>query len=103
MPQSKLPAATGLTAVLICTMSVLSPAASAQTNPDPGKTERLNVQMQNAAMAAAGNKPPAPPATPNPDCTLIVPKNALTAAGLATPYQLTATNPGLGACTDRPS
>jgi hypothetical protein len=81
-------------------MSVLSPAASAQTNPDPGKTERLNVQMQNAAMAAAGNKPPAPPATPNPDCTLIVPKNALTAAGLATPYQLTATNPGLGACNE---
>ena len=103
MPQSKLPAATGLTAVLICTMSVLSPAASAQTNPDPGKTERLNVQMQNAAMAAAGNKPPAPPATPNPDCTLIVPKNALTAAGLATPYQLTATNPGLGACNESDS
>src|SRR3982074_3490119 len=90
-------AATGLTAVLICVTSVLSPAASAQTNPDPGKTERLNMQMQAAAAAAAGHKPPPPPATPNPDCTLIIPKNALTAAGLATPYQLTATNPRLGA------
>jgi hypothetical protein len=40
MHQSKLHTATGLTAVLFCTMSVLSPAASAQTNPDPGKTEQ---------------------------------------------------------------
>src|SRR5689334_25191059 len=31
-------------------------------------------------------------AAPNPNCTLIVPANPLSAAGLATPYQLTATN-----------
>ncbi len=37
-------------------------------------------------------------AAPNPDCTLIVPANPLSAAGLATPYQLTATNPANGQC-----
>ncbi len=34
----------------------------------------------------------------NVDCTLIVPANPLSAQGLATPYQLTATNPQQGAC-----
>jgi hypothetical protein len=34
----------------------------------------------------------------NPNCTLIVPQNPLTAAGLATPYQLEATNPSDGPC-----
>jgi hypothetical protein len=39
---------------------------------------------------------PAPAANPN--CTLIVPPNPLSAAGLATPYQLTATDPAAGPC-----
>src|SRR5690349_10728736 len=34
----------------------------------------------------------------NPDCTLIVPAQPLTAQGLATPYQLVATDPDKGAC-----
>jgi hypothetical protein len=34
----------------------------------------------------------------NMDCTLIMPANPLTAAGLATPYQLVATNPANGPC-----
>ncbi len=34
----------------------------------------------------------------NPDCTLIVPANPLSAQGLATPYQLTATDGDKGAC-----
>jgi hypothetical protein len=34
----------------------------------------------------------------NPNCTIIVPEAPLTAAGLATPYQLTATNPADGEC-----
>jgi hypothetical protein len=34
----------------------------------------------------------------NKDCTLIVPANPLTAQGLATPYQLVATNPADGPC-----
>ena len=42
----------------------------------------------------------APAATPNPNCTLIVPANPLSATGLATPYQLTATNPANGPCAE---
>jgi hypothetical protein len=34
----------------------------------------------------------------NPNCTIIVPNDPLSAAGLATPYQLTATNPAEGEC-----
>jgi hypothetical protein len=34
----------------------------------------------------------------NPNCTIIIPKDPFTAAGLATPYQLTATNPTQGEC-----
>jgi hypothetical protein len=36
----------------------------------------------------------------NQDCTLIVPANPLSAAGLATPYQLMATNPAQGPCNE---
>jgi hypothetical protein len=38
--------------------------------------------------------------TDNVNCTLIVPANPLTAQGLATPYQLTATNPADGPCNE---
>jgi hypothetical protein len=34
----------------------------------------------------------------NPDCSLIIPNNPLTAQGLATPYQLAATDPKQGVC-----
>jgi hypothetical protein len=34
----------------------------------------------------------------NPNCTIIIPAAPFTAAGLATPYQLTATNPADGPC-----
>jgi hypothetical protein len=48
--------------------------------------------------------PPPPPAEttsgPNMDCTLIIPKAPLTAIGLATPYQLTATDPTQGPCNE---
>jgi len=36
----------------------------------------------------------------NGDCSLIVPSNPLSAQGLATPYQLVATNPGKGPCNE---
>ena len=39
-------------------------------------------------------------AAPNPNCTLIVPANPLSAQGLATPYQLTATDPAAGPCNE---
>ena len=41
-----------------------------------------------------------PAATPNPNCTLVVPADPLSAAGLAIPYQLTATNPANGPCAE---
>ena len=49
------------------------------------------------AMASA-SAPAQAAAAVNPNCTLVVPANPLTAQGLATPYQLTATNPAGGAC-----
>jgi len=36
----------------------------------------------------------------NQDCTLLVPANPLSAQGLATPYQFSATNPANGACDE---
>ena len=39
-------------------------------------------------------------AATNPDCSLIVPANPLTAQGLATPYQLVASNPSNGPCNE---
>jgi hypothetical protein len=39
-------------------------------------------------------------AAPNANCTIIVPANPLSAQGLATPYQLTATDPGAGPCNE---
>ncbi|HEY4460980.1 MAG TPA: hypothetical protein VGN81_42155 [Pseudonocardiaceae bacterium] len=50
----------------------------------------------HGAHAAA----PAAAAAPNPNCSLIVPANPLSATGLATPYQLTATNAANGACNE---
>jgi hypothetical protein len=84
------------TGLLLCMMSLFSQAASAQTGaPASPGMERLNAQMQNAAKQA-----PPPAAEPNPNCTLIVPADPLTAAGLATPYQLVATDPGQGPCSE---
>lgn len=37
---------------------------------------------------------------PNMDCTIIVPPNPLSAKGLATPYQLTSTDPAQGTCNE---
>lgn len=46
----------------------------------------------HVATKAAGD------GNPNPNCTLIVPANPLSAQGLATPYQLTATDGDMGPC-----
>jgi hypothetical protein len=66
------------------TSASASISASASQSTDPG------------ASASAGDGAPA--ADPNPNCTLTVPAAPLTARGLATPYQLSATNPRKGAC-----
>ena len=59
---------------------------------------------ETAAVFAFHNEnaaaPAAAAAAPNPNCSLIVPANPLSATGLATPYQLTATNPANGACNE---
>src|SRR5690349_17075520 len=72
--------------------------ATAFSHDALAQTERQNAQV-NAALSPAVTAA-ATTATPNPDCTLIVPRNPLTATGLATPYQLTATDPGQGACNE---
>jgi hypothetical protein len=92
---SRIGTAAASAAVSLCLTFAASEASHAQGSAagTAAGTERLNAQMQNAS------KPP-PPATPNPNCTLIVPANPLTAAGLATPYQLVATDPGQGPCNE---
>lgn len=50
-------------------------------------------QTQTAAAATSSGDP-------NPDCSLIVPPDPLSAKGLATPYQLTATDPANGDCAE---
>lgn len=66
-------------------------------------TSRINVFLagSNLFTAIIGLAAVAVPVTAlaqNPDCTLIVPLAPLTAVGLATPYQLTATDPAKGEC-----
>ena len=86
-------------AISISVASVCASSATAQTQPPD--SERLNALMQSAAAAAAGQAAPAAStAVPNPNCTLIVPPEPFTAKGLATPYQLTATDPGQGPCSE---
>jgi hypothetical protein len=75
-------------ALLAALASMFSHTASAQM-------ERMNAKM-NAANAPAA----APAAAPNPDCTLIVPSNPLSAKGLSTPFQLVATDPNGGPCNE---
>jgi hypothetical protein len=94
--ESSVSRAAAVTSVLLCMTSWFSQSVCAQTGAaaSPGM-ERLNAQMQSAAKKA-----PPPPAVPNPNCTLIVPAEPLTAAGLATPYQLVATDPAQGPCDE---
>ncbi|MFF3907873.1 hypothetical protein ACFYZJ_18200 [Streptomyces sp. NPDC001848] len=57
-----------------------------------GRDQHRPPRSQGAAAqpAAAGK--------PDPNCTLLVPDNPLTARGLATPYRLVATDPAQGPC-----
>jgi hypothetical protein len=65
--------------------------------------EHMNavVHAQNMATAApAAAAAAAAAAAPNPDCTLIVPANPLSATGLSTPFKLVATDPNGGPCNE---
>jgi hypothetical protein len=53
--------------------------------------------FEGTSAAAGAN---AAAADPNPDCSLTIPANPLTAKGLATPYQLFATDTANGACDE---
>lgn len=67
------------------------PTATAKPDTSPNST---------APPSAGAVSDGAAPVAPNPDCTLIVPANPLSAAGLATPYQLTATHARNGRCEE---
>lgn len=83
------------TALLAALASICSHAAFAQM-------ERQNaaVHAQAMATAAPAAAAAAAAAAPNPDCTLIVPSNPLSAKGLSTPFKLVATDPNGGPCNE---
>jgi hypothetical protein len=71
-----------------------APADPNVPEPDPaikGKNNERHRMLQEVDNAGGGKNP-------NPNCTLIVPNAPLTAQGLATPYQLVATNRRKGPC-----
>jgi hypothetical protein len=80
-------------ALLAALASIFSDTAFAQM-------EHLNAKVHSANMATAAPAAAAAEAAPNPDCTLIVPENPLSAKGLATPFQLVATDPNGGPCNE---
>ncbi|WP_207892410.1 hypothetical protein [Streptacidiphilus pinicola] len=84
-PRRRLPVLAGLLTALLGLVALVSSAMAAAAPNGPGAP---------AAQPSAAQ----PPVTPNPDCTLRVPAGPLTAAGLATPYQLTATDAAMGPC-----
>jgi len=62
------------------------------------KRLRANVVTATVCLAILLAVGPGILAAQNMDCSIIVPANPFTAQGLATPYQLTATDPGNGPC-----
>ncbi|WP_063771146.1 hypothetical protein [Streptacidiphilus neutrinimicus] len=84
-PRRRVPLLAGLLTALLGIVALVGSALAATAPAGPGAP---------AAQASATQ----PPAVPNPDCTLQVPDGPLTAAGLATPYRLTATDAAKGPC-----
>ena len=78
--------------------SPATPAATASADPSTATgTARTDHRGDHRRQQPTGATPPDAPA-PNPSCTLIVPAAPTTAHGLATPYQLTATDAAAGDC-----
>jgi len=84
-------------AVAIACFTLLATASAQETSVTPSKAREF--EHHRHAAPPASTTPPAP-ATPNANCTLIVPEHPLTAAGLATPYRLIATDPSMGPCNE---
>ncbi len=85
-----------------------NPAPSATPTVTPTSTPVATSTPTSTPTASPTVTPSATPVTvnaltnpnPNPDCTLVVPDNALTAQGLATPFRLKATDPANGPCVE---
>ena len=75
-----------------------APTNAAPTNTAPTNTAPTNVAATTTAPCASASAGAA--ATPNPNCSITVPANPLTAQGLATPYTLTATDAAMGPCNE---
>jgi hypothetical protein len=82
--------------------ALLAALASTCSHTAFAQMEHLNAVMrtQQMATAAPAVAAAADAAAPNPDCTLIVPSNPLSATGLATPFKLIATDPNGGPCNE---
>jgi len=70
-----------------------SASASVSASISASASQSIDASASASSGGGAGSG-----ADPNPNCTLTVPAAPLTARGLATPYQLSATNPRKGAC-----
>jgi len=76
-------------ALLAACATLCSQAALAQM-------EHRNAVVHQQTMVTSA----ADAAAPNPDCSLIIPANPLSAKGLATPFQLIASDPNGGPCNE---
>ena len=104
-----IPMALGLTlgAVLAFTggpssTAISQTAAGASASASPGATPSPSVSAASAAPTATATATAPAAAAANVSCDIIVPANALTARGLATPFQLTGPNgqtPAASGCT----
>jgi hypothetical protein len=79
---------------------LLTALASICSHTAFAQMEHRNAVVHTQQMATAAPAAAAAAAAPNPDCTLILPEHPLTAKGLATPFQLTATDPNGGPCNE---
>jgi hypothetical protein len=77
-----------------CRVLLITLFATFMSQAVQAQMEHRNAVVHQQAMAAPDD------AAPNPDCSLIVPANPLTAKGLSTPFQLVATDPNGGPCNE---
>ncbi len=94
----------GLSGCQIPLVGVADASTPATTQPAAGATATATPGKEHGKHKGPGTRPtgaptpPADPANPDPNCSLVVPPAPLTAAGLATPYRLSATDRNAGAC-----
>ena len=91
---------TGTTTTATTTATGTVTTASASTTTATGTATTTTCPSTSATATTTTTTTTSAAATPNPNCTIIVPANPLSAAGLMTPYQLTATDPAMGPCNE---